>query len=210
MLSNLFRPEGKFFQFGSKAADLIAVSLLWLLCCIPLVTVGPACTAMYNVVVQNIRRGQGGSVWQQFWRIFRRDFRQSLMFMMLATALAAALLISILLLTRSGAHGLGIPVLEAVLLLLVLTLPYAFALISRFENSFPRLLRLTLLLTFRHFPASVLMAAILALGAFLVYLHLPLAALMPGLICLCTSFVTESIFRKYRPASEAASIKSVQ
>lgn len=201
MLSNLFHPDGKFFRFGSKAADLIAVSLLWLLCCIPMVTVGPACTAMYGVVVKNIR-GERGSVWRQFWQVFRRDFRQSLLFTMPASALAAALLVSILLLKRRGAGGFGIPLLEAVLLLLVLTLPYAFALIARFENSFLQHVKLTLLLTFRHFPSSVLMAAMLALGAFLVYLHPPLAAFVPGLVCLGVSFVTEAVFRKYGPGPD--------
>ena len=46
-MDRIFNMDNKFFTFMSRVADLIILNLLFLLCCIPIVTIGPAITAMY-------------------------------------------------------------------------------------------------------------------------------------------------------------------
>ncbi len=200
MFASFFNPEGKFFQVGSKAADLLLASVLWLACCLPLVTIGPACTALYDVTVRNIRSGRGTGIYRDFFRVFRRDFRQSMGLMLIFTALAAAALAAEQWFVQQDASGaMAVWLLRALLVVMMMAAPYGFALISRFENTFGRALLLTVYLTFRHLPTSLVLAALLALGGLLVYLHLPLAVLMPGLICLLISLLLERVLRRHAP-----------
>ena len=45
-MGRLFQPESPIIRFLSAMSYLIVLNLLWLICCIPVVTIGPACTAM--------------------------------------------------------------------------------------------------------------------------------------------------------------------
>ena len=48
-MGKLFSPDSPAIKFLWKAADLIALNLIWLICCIPIVTIGPSTAAMYCV-----------------------------------------------------------------------------------------------------------------------------------------------------------------
>lgn len=61
--------------FLNKMTDLILLNILWLLCCIPVVTAGAATTALYYVSITSIRCGDGYVV-KRFFSSFRKNFRQ--------------------------------------------------------------------------------------------------------------------------------------
>ena len=39
-MGQIFNMDNKFFQFLNKAVDCVGLSVLWLLCCVPVVTAG--------------------------------------------------------------------------------------------------------------------------------------------------------------------------
>ena len=59
MFGRIFNPENAFFRTADKLADLVMLSLMWALCSIPLVTLGPATAALYDAAVKILRRGEG-------------------------------------------------------------------------------------------------------------------------------------------------------
>ena len=54
----LFNYDSPFWSFMSRLADLIILNLLWIVFCIPVVTIGASTTAMYRVTL-NMVRGEG-------------------------------------------------------------------------------------------------------------------------------------------------------
>ena len=48
-MNNIFNPDNKFFSFMGRVADLMILNLLCIVCCIPVVTAGPAIAAMYYI-----------------------------------------------------------------------------------------------------------------------------------------------------------------
>ena len=50
--------ENPVIAFLNKMADLILLNLIFLLCCIPVVTIGPAITALYAVSLRSVRYGE--------------------------------------------------------------------------------------------------------------------------------------------------------
>ena len=55
----MFNIDGKFFGVLSRLADLVILNLLFLVCCIPVVTVGAAVTAMYSVTWKMAEEKEG-------------------------------------------------------------------------------------------------------------------------------------------------------
>jgi len=62
--------------FLNKMTDLILLNILYIICCIPIVTIGAATTAMYYVCIISIRQGDGYVI-RRFWDSFRKNFKQA-------------------------------------------------------------------------------------------------------------------------------------
>ena len=60
--------ESKLRQAIGFIIDLVFVGILWLLCSLPVLTLGPASTALYYAIVKNVRHDRG-----QLSRVFFAD-----------------------------------------------------------------------------------------------------------------------------------------
>ena len=61
--------------FLNKMTDLILLNVLWILCCLPVITAGAATTAAYYVSITSIRCGDGYVI-KRFFESFKKNFRQ--------------------------------------------------------------------------------------------------------------------------------------
>lgn len=59
--------------------DLIVLNLLFLVCCIPVVTIGPAITALHYVTTKMAGEKDGTPVVGNFFKSFRANFRQGVL-----------------------------------------------------------------------------------------------------------------------------------
>lgn len=62
--------------FLNKMTDLILLNLIYIVFCMPVVTIGAATTAMYYVCIISIRQGDGYVV-RRFIKSFRDNFKQA-------------------------------------------------------------------------------------------------------------------------------------
>lgn len=76
-MKKLFSFDSSFMQILSKTANLIFLNLFWIICSLPIITIGPATTAMYYVIFQYLTN-QTDSVIRPFFHSFRENFKQSL------------------------------------------------------------------------------------------------------------------------------------
>ena len=58
-MSSFLGPDGHLMTALTKLGKLIFANLLWLLCCVPVITVVPATTSFYYTVTKSIRRDCG-------------------------------------------------------------------------------------------------------------------------------------------------------
>ena len=47
--------DGKFINFLNKATDTLIATLLWLVCSIPIITIGASTTAFYSVMLKLVK-----------------------------------------------------------------------------------------------------------------------------------------------------------
>lgn len=62
------------FQMLGKLVDCVWVSILWVICCIPVFTIGASTTALYYTVHKSIR-GNRGYTTSNFFGAFRDNFK---------------------------------------------------------------------------------------------------------------------------------------
>lgn len=122
-----------FYRLMGKVGDLVALNLLWLVCSVPIVTVGASTLALF-AVVEKLVAGEEYSVRQDFFRAFRRDFKQG---MALALVLAAAAFAAVTGMKAAAAQDTVLTgIVAAASFLLALTAACAgcwgFALLARF------------------------------------------------------------------------------
>ena len=66
--------ESGFARFMNKVGDCVFATVLWLVFCIPVITIGASTSALFTVV-RRVRKGTGGKVWESFRDAFRGNFR---------------------------------------------------------------------------------------------------------------------------------------
>lgn len=74
MFRNLFRPDSGLMITMTQLTDSIFLSLFWILGCMPVVTIGASCAALYDAAFRGFRRGEK-HCWQRFWLVFRENWK---------------------------------------------------------------------------------------------------------------------------------------
>lgn len=180
----------------TRFVDLIYAGLLWLLLSIPLVTVGPASTALYYTVAKSVRRERGG-VTVSFFSRFRADFRISLLLWLICLAYILVGVADIWAFTRLGIAQSGVLYYVSRLYFVVplVVVPWLFPYVSRFQNTVGGSLRAAGYLALKNLWRTLLMTA-LALGFGLIIYLIPLLfPLLPGVYCFICSLMIEPVFR---------------
>ena len=89
-LNRLFSPDGSFMDFLTQVADVLLAGILWLVCSIPVVTIGPSIAAMFYVTLKMVRNEESYIV-RGFFKSFKQNLKQGIVINLIM--LAAALLL---------------------------------------------------------------------------------------------------------------------
>lgn len=189
------------FLFLNLLGQLILLSILWTVCCLPIITVGASTVALYYTVVKVLRRNQD-SLFAAFFREFRSNFLQSLhinMVFLCYFGILAYFAIPRLSAAQSGAD-VGFYALVGLAILGALPLSFVYPTISRFYHKGGALVRFLLMVIGKH-PHIVLGCALLLATGILLVLSNPAALLfVPGVVCYGQSLLLEPVFKRYSTA----------
>ena len=122
--------------FLRRMFDLMVLNILWLLCCLPVFTFGPASSALARVMITLVRGGSE-AVAKNFFIAFRRDFGRAVVLGLIGLA-GLTVAVSDILFAVSLSGGMKILFLIVAVLVCSLVfsyLAYIFALHAFFENS---------------------------------------------------------------------------
>lgn len=151
-MRKIFDDENPVMKALAVAADLLVLNILTLLCCLPVVTAGPALTAMNDILIHMVRKEEGYII-KPYFRSFAANFKKGLVMGLLFLAAAALLYFDYLAaLTYAPMLRYGIAAI-AVILFAVAT--YAFALLSRYENTLGATLKNAVKLAVGFFPRTL-------------------------------------------------------
>lgn len=205
MAGGIFNPENGIYRSTEKLVDLFLLSIFWLFCCIPVVTIGPSTAALYNTVTRCIRGNERNS-WAMFFRTFRENLKVGTLstLAILPAAVILVFLQGLLYQTAVNQAGYVLYVAYQIFLLLPLgMLCYVFPVLSRFTFQTGGLLLNSAKLAIAHLPSTILMGLLLALAVWVCSFLPVLLIILPALMALVQSIPLERIFRPYILAQRA-------
>lgn len=182
----------------NSLGQLVVASILWAFCCLPMFTIGPACTALYYAVVKVIRRDRS-NILEAYFHAFKVNFWQSLGWNLILLSYYAVLaLLAVIHISATGGFVLDntIGVILAFAVLLSWILPFIYPAISRFFYKGLALLKFLLYISIRHLWVTVIALVLLIAVAALCIYNSALLLFLPGLYTLILSFMLEPIFKK--------------
>ena len=183
--------------------DYFFLNILWILCCIPVFTIGAATTGAYYASLR-LMNEDDDAVIQNFFKSFKSNFKQATLLWLPVLAVAAFLALDISLCFRySQVTQTMIAVvfimLVCIAFLLLLTVLYLFPLQSWFDNTLVVTLRNALVLGVHHFGWSIVLVISDALVILIALCVKGMILFAPGMLFAWNGFVFKRIFIQYTP-----------
>lgn len=212
MRERIFNADNKFFGFMGKVSDLIILNILFVVCSLPVVTIGASLTAM-NYVTLKMIKNEESYISRSFFKSFKQNFKQATPIWLVLLAVAVLLFFDFNIIAQAGNQGFFQYIsigLYFILLLWGMIFVYVFPLLARFENTVKNTCKNALKMAVCHFPWTVLLLAITCVPMFFTLNYG--AVLMIGLFVwpaigfALTSFfnakILTRIFARYIPEEE--------
>lgn len=175
--------SSKLLQITNKAGRLCFLNLLYILCCLPVITIGAATAALYTCIFL-VLENKDGYLSHAFFSGFRKHFKQGTLLWSGICALCGLFMAALLFARLLPSYFLG-PVTAVCILLLVYLYflsCYLFAFISRFEAELRFVLRSCLILVAKHLFLTIILAMMNAAAVILLILRPSLVLSMLPLI----------------------------
>lgn len=207
---------GKFFnldapvvQWLGKIGQMMITSVVWLICCLPVFTVGAATAALYRIMF-NLKEDKSCAM-KEFFRAFRENFGKATLLWLLLLACVAVLagLFYLVVLIESTVLRLAALVVFVIAFFVVFFAGlYVFPLTAYFENTLPGTIRNAVGMSMGNLRQSILAGAVTMIPLVVLMLSADLflqllflwAVLGPGAIAYGVVCALMPVFQRYIPA----------
>ena len=85
-----YNQDSKFWHFATLVADFILLNLLFIVLCIPVVTIGPAIAALIHTTLK-LSEDENRTLVKPFWNEFKRDITKKMLLWIVYLVLIASL-----------------------------------------------------------------------------------------------------------------------
>lgn len=167
LVKSIFNTDNLFMRICEKILDLVTVNLLFLLSCLPLVTIGIAKISLYETLFE-IKGARRVKVTAMYMQAFRKNWKVGLKLGLLELLLVGISLFDLVLFWKQEtmlfqmlkATCIGVIIFTSLLFLCI------YPLAAKFEMTIKDLLQTGLIMVSLHFPWFFLMIALLAVIVF--------------------------------------------
>ena len=201
-MNNLFNTDNFFWRWFSKMGSFLGLSLLWVLCCLPIITFMPSCIALYDSVTHCVR-GNEDHAFRHFFRTLKKELLRGIGLSLVWGILGFILYFGYSILYQMGKENQLAAIYSLVYLGSMLIpmgiLAWLIPIQSRFTHSFIDLHKTAATFALAHLPTTAAILGI-ALVAVVLILFVPiLAVLMPCITVTIQCWLIEKVFKKYMP-----------
>ena len=169
-MSSFFNMDSPIMRFLGRLADVMILNIVFLITCLPVVTLGAAWTSLSYVTLK-MSRDEESYIVKSYFKAFRQNFRQ-------ATAIWGIALVAMFIfymdfhiirsMNQSMAQVMFI-LLAAIAMLAALTLLYVFPVLAKFDNTIMGTIRNAFIMSILQLPKTVVMF-VMAFFPLIIYL----------------------------------------
>ena len=217
-MSSFFNMDSPIMRFLGRLADVMILNIVFLITCLPVVTIGAAWTSLSYVTLK-MSRDEESYIVKSYFKAFRQNFRQ-------ATAIWGIALVAMFIfymdfhiirsMNPSMAQAMFL-LLAAIAMLAALTLLYVFPVLAKFDNTILNTIKNAFFMAIGNLPHTLLMAAVIVGSVVLTFLSQQTIAvgllvwIMVGfaLIAFLNAHILVKVFDKYIPQEEENSSEPV-
>ena len=207
LIKAAFDTDNFLMRFCEKVLDIVTVNLLFVVSCLPIVTIGVAKISLYQTIFE-VKSSRRVPVFKTYMRAFKQNLKLGLQLGLLELGI---FLISVVDLSLFwGQTSLGFQLIKAIclgiLIFLTLVMLASYPIAARYDLTWKEVLQKGLLLVSFNFVWFFLMLAIILLIIMLLYLSgftlvLGGSAFLLfgfGLLAFCQAGLMEKLFAKYQ------------
>ena len=199
-MNKFLEADGPIFNIITSIGNLIIASILWIIGCLPVITIGTSTAALYYTVVKSIRK-EVGYVHKEFWKSYKFNLKNGIA----STIFILCFLLVITIEFQMQVTSTWRTSVMIVSIILFFIIIYLYPVMSRFDMKLGKIINLSFIMSIRYFYVTIILCcglgAIIYLQIFL--LPMPFILVTPGLWCYGSSYLIEYILKKYMPKQEA-------
>lgn len=198
----MFKLDSPLMNFLNKVADIMILNVIFMISCIPFVTIGASFSAAYYIGYKMVKDEESYIV-KGFFKAFKENFKQATIIWLIVLAAISVIFLDYRIILYSG---IGFPrwmiiSMVTVTVVVLMGVVYMFALQARYTNTVKNTIKNSFLMALSHLPTTFLLIVIYAVPVVICYfiprVFLAMFFISFGAVIYFKSFLLLKIFRKY-------------
>ena len=198
--------NSRFFDGITKITDMLIIGFYFLVCSLPIFTIGASLTALYYAIHKCVYKGRGYTL--EFFHSFKENFKQStlswLIFIAFFGILTGDIYITRNVIDKNSPFAAMSVFFVVLLVFTVVWSIYHFAYIARFANGFKASFKVSAIFMILNLGWSIAIIGVIVLLSYLIYRFPIFLIFSPGLIASALHPILERVFRKYMTPEDLA------
>lgn len=160
-INGLFNPNNMFFRFMSRISDLMILNFLWIICSLPIITIGASTTALYNVTLKLVDETDG-YLFSDFFKSFKENFKKATIIWSIILFVFFIIGVNLTFWIKYTSIAGYIPM-SIILFILFLFLPteiYIFPILSNFKKTIKETIKYAFIISIKYLPYSLIIILI--------------------------------------------------
>lgn len=205
MFQRFFSYDGKPMEILNKLGEIILLNIVFLICCVPVITIGSSLTSFYYAMIKSVRRERGGPI-REFMSSMKRTLGKGSLLTVAIIVWMAFMYLGIRM-AWTGAEErvtFTLALYTVAILLSGCVLIYLFPVLSRFEMRMSQIVKLSFVMSIRFFYVTAVIAIGSVAVGWLLVRYLPVACILivPGIWCYAITFLMEKALKYYMPEAK--------
>lgn len=189
--------DSKFYNLGEKLGNIIILSLLWVVCSLPIVTIGASSAALYFAIHKNLSEGSEAYT-KDFFHSFKANLKPGIILSVITILYCAVTAFNMYI----GRNGIGnftfpswyFPFSFVLLIPIIFILPFLFPYVARFSDTIGKTLKNCFTFGSIQIFSSIEIVILMLAASAAFYYFPPCLLVVPYFVCRITHFLTEKSF----------------
>ncbi len=164
-----FSVESPLYKFMQSLWDILKLNFMWIIFCIPIVTIGGSTIAAFSVLLR-MSEDQEGNVIKDFWKAFKENWKQGILIGLLPPICFEAVFLDFQLYNAVENGGLGILIVGCFsAYIFIFCLIYVFPLLARYDNTVINSIKNSFRIGMKFFGRTFLLLVIIAVEVLIIF-----------------------------------------
>jgi uncharacterized membrane protein YesL len=204
-MDRIFSLENPLMSVVWKVLQMVELSILWILGCLPVVTIGISTVSLYYAIQKCLKNDRGYAL-RSYIQAWKQNWKQAVKITVpiLIAAFIFFLDQSILevLSEDNPVLSVGVMLFEIINAIIILYSIWVMTMLARFQNTTKKILMNAGMIMVRHLSTTILIGLILTGCAFVLWLVPGFSLIVPAVGMWLVSVPVEKVYRRYMTEQE--------